>query len=227
VTQTNEAGLTPAKVWDLPVRICHWGFVVLLPILWWTAENTEMRWHMRAGTLLLALVLFRILWGFVGSSTARFGRFLKGPVTVANYLRRLRSKTASVLGHNPAGGWSAVILLTLLLAQTTSGLFAGDPYDGATGPLNDKVGAMRAGDLTDWHELGFDIILALVALHLVAIAFYRFALKEKLVSAMVTGKRAAAPESGEMAPVPAARAVICALIAGGIALWAYNGAPPF
>jgi cytochrome b len=185
-----------------------------------------MRWHMRAGTLLLALVLFRVLWGLVGSSTARFARFVKGPVAVAKYLGSIRSKTAPIVGHNPAGGWSVIILLALLLAQTTTGLFAGDPFDGATGPLNDKVGVMRAGAMTDWHEMAFNIILGFVALHLLAIAFYRIVLKEKLVKPMVTGTSDDERSGPAMEAAPATRAIIYALIAGGLALWAYNGAPP-
>lgn len=221
-----QGALQNVRVWDLPVRLCHWGFVILLPVLWWTAENSEMRWHMRAGSLLLALVLFRILWGFVGSSTARFAGFVRGPMAVIAYLRSLGKGASKVLGHNPAGGWSVLVLLTLLTFQTLSGLFAGDPYDGATGPLNEAVGVMRAGQLTDWHkELGFNLILGFVALHLLAILAYRFGLGDRLIGPMVTGKKPAAAGTSEMAAVPAWRALLCALLAGGIALWVYNGAP--
>ena len=218
------------RVWDLPVRLCHWGFVILLPILWWTAENGEMRWHMRAGSLMLALVLFRIAWGLVGSSTARFAGFVRGPVAVISYLHALRQRAdkgaGKVLGHNPAGGWSVLILLTLLAAQAVSGLFAGDPYDGATGPLNDAVGVMRSGQLTDWHkDLGFNLILGFVALHLLAIAIYRFGLGDRLIGPMISGKKAREPGMADMAPVPAWRAAMCAIVSAGIALWVYNGAP--
>ena len=152
------------RVWDLPVRICHWGFVLLLPVLWWTAENSEMRWHMRAGTLLLA-------------------------------------------------------------AQAFSGLFAGDPFDGAIGPLNETLGIRFSAQMTDWHEWAFNLILGFVALHLVAIATYSLALRDRLVPPMITGKREGGAIVGEMQPVPAWRAMLCAVLAGGAALWVYNGAP--
>lgn len=213
------------RIWDLPVRICHWGFVLLLPALWWTAENSEMRWHMRIGSLLLALVLFRLLWGFVGSSTARFSSFVRGPLAVIAYLRTIGKGTDKAPGHNPAGGWSVMVLLLLLAAQAISGLFAGDPFDGATGPLNEALGIKFSGQMTDWHEFAFNLILAFVALHLVAIATYRLVLGDKLVAPMITGRRERGQIVGEMAPVPAWRALVCAVLAAGAALWAYYGAP--
>lgn len=213
------------RVWDLPVRICHWGFVLLLPVLWWTAENSEMRWHMRAGTLLLALVIFRILWGFAGSSTARFASFVRGPLAVLGYLRTIGKGGDKAPGHNPAGGWSAVVLILLLAAQAFSGLFAGDPFDGATGPLNEALGIRFSAQMTDWHEWAFNLILGFVALHLVAIATYSLVLRDRLVPPMITGKREGGAIVGEMQPVPAWRAVLCAVLAGGAALWVYNGAP--
>jgi len=213
------------RIWDLPVRICHWGFVLLLPVLWWTAENSEMRWHMRAGGLLLALVLFRILWGFVGSSTARFASFVRGPLAVIAYLRTIGKTGGKSVGHNPAGGWSVVILLLLLAAQAFSGLFAGDPFDGATGPLNEGLGIKFSSQMTDWHELAFNLILGFVALHLAAIVTYRVFLRDRLIAPMITGKRERGSLVGEMAPVPAWRALVCAVLAGGLALWAYYGAP--
>ncbi len=222
---TQASSPVQVRIWDLPVRICHWGFVLLLPVLWWTAENSEMRWHMRAGTLLLALVLFRILWGFVGSSTARFSGFVRGPLAVIAYLRTIGKGGDKTLGHNPAGGWSVMVLLLLMAAQTFSGLFAGDPFDGATGPLNEELGIGFSADMTDWHEFAFNLILGFVALHLAAITFYRLVLKDRLITPMITGTRERGEIAGEMAPVPAWRALVCAVLAGGVALWAYYGAP--
>jgi cytochrome b len=221
----QDADTASVRVWDLPVRICHWSFVALLPVLWWTAENSEMGWHMRAGTLLLALVMFRILWGFVGSSTARFTSFVKGPGAVITYLRSIRNEHGKVLGHNAAGGWSVVALLLVLGTQASLGLFAGDPFDGATGPLNDLVGVTTAGQLTDWHETLFNVILALVGLHIAAIAFYLLGLGDNLIRPMISGRRSAAELPSAMAPVSAWRALACAAVAAGVALWVYNGAP--
>ena len=212
------------------MRICHWSFAVLLPVMWWTAENSEMRWHMRAGTAMLALVMFRLLWGFFGSSTARFGSFVTGPLAVISYLRNIWDRHDATFGHNPAGGWSVVALLALLGTQACLGLFSGDPYDGATGPLNDLVGVMVAGQFTDWHELLFNVILGFAALHIAAVTFYMMGLGDNLIGAMITGRRPAPKVSPSamvpvMAQVPAWRAMACAGVAVAAALWVYYGAP--
>lgn len=217
----------PLKLWDLPVRICHWGFVLLIPAMWWTAENNEMGWHMRLGLLLLVLVVFRVLWGFFGSSTARFASFVKGPRAVFAYLRTLRGRHVPVAGHNAAGAWSVLALLGAMILQLGIGLFAGDPYDGATGPLNGLVGVMTADRLTEWHESFFWVLVALIALHIVAIGFYLVARRDNLVGAMVTGSRAMPAGMKAMTPVPLWRAALCLAAAVAFAGWIWNGAPPF
>ncbi len=212
------------RVWDLPVRICHWSFVLLLPALWWTAENSEMGWHKRLGLLLLALLVFRIAWGFVGSSTARFASFVKGPGAVLAYFRGTTSHAGP--GHNPAGGWSVVALLLAMAVQVTTGLFAGDPYDGSTGPLNDLVRTMTADTLTEVHEFTFNVILALVALHLLAVIYYSAVKRDRIVPAMVTGSRLLPAGVTGMEPVPAWRAFACLAVGAALSLWVANGAPP-
>src|SRR5262245_2329397 len=111
---------TESLLWDLPVRIFHWGVVALLPAAWWTAEEWHFEVHQWIGCTLRVLVVGRILWGFIGSRHARFADFLVGPRAVLAYLRGAVPASA---GHNPLGGWSVVVLLTLLLAQAISGLF--------------------------------------------------------------------------------------------------------
>lgn len=216
---------TRIRVWDLPVRICHWSFAILVPAMWWTAENGEMGWHMRLGIVLLALLVFRILWGFAGSSTARFVQFIRGPGKVLSYLVGRTKWPASAIGHNPAGGWSVVAMLSAMLAQVIFGLFAGDPYDGATGPLNEMVGVMTADMLTDWHHTFFYVVLALVALHLLAIAFYAGIKREDLVRPMVTGEREALGGVAGIRKVPAWRGLACAAISLALAWWVWSGAP--
>lgn len=212
------------RVWDLPVRITHWCFVLLLPAMWWTAENSEMAWHKRLGLLLLALLVFRLMWGLVGSSTARFASFVKSPSTVFAYFRGTNRSTSP--GHNPAGGWSVVALLLVMSVQVSTGLFAGDPYDGATGPLNDLVRTMTADTLTDIHETNFNIILALVALHLLAVAYYTFIKRAGIVGPMVSGRGMGQAGGMAMEPVPAWRAAVCLGIGLGVSAWVWNGAPP-
>lgn len=210
------------RVWDLPVRICHWGFAVLIPAMWWTAENSEMGWHKRLGIMLLALLAFRIMWGFFGSSTARFSQFLKGPAAVISYLR---GRTYREIGHNPAGGWSAFALLLVLSVQVVSGLFSGDIYDGATGPLNEHVRIGTAGQLTDLHESLFNVVLALTALHLAAIAFYALFKKDNLVPPMLSGAKQGPAGMAGMVAAPAWRAALAALLSGALAYWVWLGGP--
>ena len=217
----------PVKLWDLPVRICHWAFVLLIPALWWTAENNEMGWHMRLGLSLLVLVVFRVLWGFFGSSTARFGSFVKGPRAVAAYLRSLRGRHEPAAGHNAAGGWSVLALLSAMLLQIAMGLFAGDPCDGATGPLNELVGVMTADWLTDWHHNFFWVLVALIAVHIAAIIFYLAVMRENLVGAMITGHRPLPAGKTGMEPVPVWRAILCLAASMTFGGWIWVGAPPF
>lgn len=215
------------RLWDLPVRIVHWSFAVLIPGLWWTAENHEMTWHMRLGTMLLALLTFRILWGFAGSSTARFASFVRGPGAVLRYFASLFGKGphTPAIGHNAAGGWSVIALLTLMCLQVGLGLVSGDPDDGSAGPLNHLVGFEFAYDATEWHSgLVFNLILVFVGLHLAAIAFYRFVRRDNLIAPMVTGSRAVPQGLSGMSGVPAWRAFACALVACGVVAWVWLGA---
>ena len=223
----DAIAMRTVKLWDLPVRVCHWAFVLLIPAMWWTAENHEMGWHIRLGLLLLALVTFRLLWGFFGSSTARFHDFMRGPGAVLLHFRQMKGKHVPVVGHNPAGGWSVLALLGAMVLQIGMGLFSGDPFDGATGPLNDLVGVMTADTLTEWHEGFFWVLVALIALHVAAILYYLLARRDNLVRAMVTGSRPMEGSVRGMAAVPAWRAVACLLLAFGFAGWIWYGAPPF
>lgn len=210
---------TQVPVWDLPVRVVHWGMAALLPCLWWTAENAEMRWHMRFGLLLLFLVLFRLAWGVLGSRTARFVTFVRRPTAALGYLLGRRGAVAPQIGHNPAGAWSVVALLAVLAMQLVTGLFAGDPYDGATGPLNHLVGVMRADWLTDWHHLLFDAVLVLVGIHLAAIGFYTLIRREVLIEPMFTGRRMVEKGVAGNEPAPAWRALLCAILAAMVVGW--------
>ena len=213
----------PVKVWDLPVRICHWLFALILPAMWWTAENGEMGWHIRLGLLLLVVLVFRVLWGFAGSSTARFANFVRGPAKVIAHLRGNSDKT--VLGHNPAGGWSVIAMLLAMIAQVSFGLFAGDPYDGATGPLNSMVRTMTADSLTDLHETFFYVVLALVVLHLLAIAWYVGLKRDNIVRPMITGSRVLPETTEGTGSAPAWRVIACLLPALALAwwIWSYGG----
>lgn len=210
-------------VWDPLLRIVHWSFPVLIPALWWTAESHKWALHKRLGLVLLGLLVFRVLWGFVGPETARFAQFVTGPKAVLAYLRE--GVGAKAIGHSPLGGWSTLVLIAAMLLQVSLGLFAGDPFDGTTGPLNPLVGVALADTITELHETFFWAIAGLAALHLAAITFYA-AKGDDLLSPMVGGSIPPAAGVEGIGPVPWLKGLLAAGFAAGLAVWAANGAPP-
>jgi cytochrome b len=178
--------MAKVRVWDVPTRLIHWLIVLLAGALWWTAETGRMDWHRYSGYTLLGLVSFRIYWGFAGSSTARFGQFLRGPRTVLAYLR---GRWETLPGHNPVGALSAVLLLVLLFAQIVFGLFAVDVDGIESGPLSAHVSFETGRVFARLHHQLFTVLQILVALHVVAVAFYVLVKKQNLISAMFHGKR--------------------------------------
>lgn len=174
------------RVWDVPTRLVHWLMVVLVALSWWTAETGRMDWHQWSGYVLLALVSFRIYWGFAGSSTARFSQFVKGPRAVGAYLQGRWARTA---GHNPLGAISVIALLGALFTQILLGLFAVDVDGIESGPLSLYV-SFEAGRLAaEWHELLFNVLLALISVHVIAVLYYVLLRRENLLGAMVHGQR--------------------------------------
>jgi len=206
-------------VWDLPLRLFHWLLVLLVIVSFVSAKvgGNAMQAHMLSGYLILVLLLFRLAWGFAGGTHARFVSFVRGPGAVLRYLRALVGGESSMhLGHNPAGAWSAILLLLLLLLQVTTGLFAND--DIATeGPLAKLVSKALSDRLTGAHHLNIKFLYALVGLHLAAIAFYFFHKRENLVKPMLTGLKEVANDLGKPAQQegkPWVAAVLLAVCAG-------------
>jgi cytochrome b len=203
------------KVWDRPTRLFHWLLVVLVPLQWWTAEEEMIEIHMMLGRVMLGLILFRLLWGLIGSSTARFAGFVRGPRAVLSYLR---GRTAPLVGHNPLGALSVIALLLLLAVQVALGLFASDEDGLYAGPLADLVGEEASETLAERHEDMFDVLLVFIGLHVAAIVYYTWFRRQDLVGPMVTG-RGEAPEGAEpMRTASAWRFVVAAVLAGAVAL---------
>lgn len=183
------------RVWDLPTRLFHWLLVasittsVLTGFFDGILGSATFDWHQRAGYLAVGLVAFRLIWGFVGGTYARFATFLKGPASVLRYLRTLfqRDPEAPGLGHNPLGGWSVVAMLAAVALQAITGLFISLEDYGFDAPLAKHVSRATSDRMNGIHEWGVWLILGLVALHLAAIAFYAIVKKTNLVSAMLTG----------------------------------------
>ena len=160
-------------VWDVPIRLFHWLVAALVVAAYATWRLNWMVWHGRIGDTLLALLVFRLLWGFFGSETARFSRFLASPRTAIEHLGYvlLRERDRQV-GHNPAGGWMVLLLLVLLLAETLTGLYvANDIAD--VGPLTEMTPASIADGIPAAHSVIWDILLAAIILHVLAISSTR------------------------------------------------------
>jgi cytochrome b len=173
------------RVWDLPTRIVHWSLAALVLLLWWTSRNDDIALHKLLGFALLALLAFRLWWGFFGSETARFSDFLKGPRAIGAYLRTGATATR---GHNPLGALSVVILLALLLTESGLGLFAIDEDGLEAGPLSSYVSFDTAQLAAHYHALVFDVLVGFTALHIIAVLVY-FALGQNLIAAMISGRK--------------------------------------
>ncbi|MEJ5988795.1 cytochrome b/b6 domain-containing protein [Ramlibacter sp. PS3R-8] len=218
--RSAAGGLVRVRVWDLPTRTFHWALAASLAGLAATgyAGGAWMEWHARLGSVTLALLLFRIVWGFIGGKWSRFASFLPTPGRVLAYLRE-QDDPRQHAGHNPLGALSVLAMLAVVMAQLLTGM-AGDDGGGFTGPLNDRVSQAVGAIANVLHkQIGQWLLLALVLLHVAAIAFYRIVRRQKLVQAMVDGDRllparASVPASRDDAVTRAkAFAVLCACAA--------------
>ena len=208
-------------VWDLPTRLFHWLLAALIAFSWWAAKYDHVRWHIWSGCAILTLLIFRLLWGFAGSSTARWTSFVRGPRTIIDYLRGRWTG----IGHTPLGALSIVVLLLAVSVQAGLGLFAEDEDGIYMGPLAKLVSTDTSDQVRDIHELWFNVVLGLIVLHVAAIIFYRLR-GQKLTKPMITGKAELAPGTQPMRPGKWWAAVICLAVALGITRWIIAGAPP-
>jgi cytochrome b len=212
-----------AYVWDVPTRLFHWSLLVLVVSAFVTAKigGNAMVWHGRIGLAILGLLVFRIVWGFVGSTYARFLQFVRGPSAIRAYLRGQWNG----LGHNPLGALSVLGLLGILAAQAGTGLFANDDiaFEGYLLPL---VGSELSGKITGIHHLLEKVLMVLVALHVGTIVFYARVKKHNLVKPMISGWAEGAAE--QSAQGGNAIAFIVAVLVAAAAVWAASGAllPP-
>jgi cytochrome b len=218
-----SAGLSARQpVWDLPVRLVHWLLAGLITFSWWSIENHHTDWHIWSGIMILTLLLFRLLWGLVGSSTARFGGFVRGPRQVARYLRGGWSGA----GHTPLGGLSVIALFLAVAIQVGLGLFNEDEDGDYAGPLARLVSTDTSDRVRGLHESWFYVLLGFIALHIAAFLFYRFVRGRKLTMPMITGKAVLEPGAEPMRPGKWWVALVCLAIAFGVSRWVVAGAPP-
>jgi cytochrome b len=208
-------------VWDLPTRLLHWLLAGLIAFSWWSAEYHYDDLHIWSGLGIMSLLIFRILWGVFGSSTARFASFVRGPRGVFRYLQG----SWRGIGHNPLGALSVLALLAMVAVQVGFGLFASDEDGIMQGPLARFVSIDTGDWAREWHEDLFNLLLALIVLHVAAILFY--ALRGKnLVKPMITGSGKVEPGVEPMKPGKWWAALLCLVVAIGITRWVIAGAPP-
>lgn len=215
------------KVWDLPTRLFHWLLVLAVVALIVTgkAGGNLIDWHGRIGVLLAGLLAFRLVWGLVGSTYARFAQFFPTPAKISAYLRGEHHG----IGHNPLGALSVFALLGVLTVQVLTGLVANDDI-AFVGPLYDLVGRDLSNLATGWHKLIINGLILLIVLHLAAIAFYARVKKNNLVKPMVLGwKETAAGESargGGLVAFLVALAIAVLAVYGASGAWLPEPPPP-
>jgi cytochrome b len=181
---------TSVIAWDGPTRVFKWALVFVVVDGWISNKygGSLPAWHKCNGYAALVLVVFRLLWGFAGGSTARFGSFAAGPGKVIAYIRT----APKYLGHNPLGGWMVLALLILIFAMGASGLFSADEdrliIDG---PLAKTVSAAAVDLAASWHRHVFTALQIFVAIHVTANVVYALSRREPLIRAVVTGRKPA------------------------------------
>jgi len=216
--------LQTVRVWDLPTRLFHWllALTVIASVVSGQIGGNAMVWHMRLGLVVLALLLFRLVWGFAGGYWSRFESFMYGPRSVAAYLRGDPGPAGRYdIGHSPVGALSVWALLGLLVVQVATGLVADDEI-ATTGPLNRFVSGALASAASAWHEhLGKTLLIVLGVAHVGAVLYYLWRKKRNLIGPMVHGDMRLVPGTVASRDGPGARlaALLVAALAAAVAWW--------
>ena len=177
------------RVWDAPTRLFHWAIVVLIAVSYFSMKFDQVEIHYLSGYTILTLLLFRLCWGIFGSETSRFRQFIRSPLAGLRHLAEFTKREPDrEVGHNAAGGWMVLFMLLILAVQVGTGLFAGDPVDGG-GPFVDQIASASQKWLSRIHRFNWNIILAMMVLHVVVILAYAIVKRHDLVRPMVTGKK--------------------------------------
>lgn len=216
---------SPVRVWDVPTRLFHWLIVGLIGFSWGAAEYGKMDLHRLSGSVLLGLVAFRLIWGFIGGSTARFGSILSSPASAIAYLRSDNSGSRAP-GHNPVGGYSVLAMLLLLMLQIGTGLFSVDIDGLESGPLSYLVSFDQGRTAAEIHGLSFTLLQIIIAIHVLAVLFYLVFRKRNLVRPMITGTDPQIDSTaGALVPASWTRLLIAGVIGIGLAWWTAKGMP--
>jgi cytochrome b len=196
-TGGDQASGSPGSttlVWDWPTRVFHWTLLIALVIAFLSQWfYWPFVWHRTAGELALVLVAFRVIWGFVGPVHARFAAFVRGPRAVWADLGAIARRAAPLrAGHAPAGGWMILVLLAVVAVQAVAGLYSNDDTD-QMGPLYGYVGHPLSNRITHVHQIVANVLLGLIALHVVAVMVHRVWLGHDLIKAMLNGRKPGLP----------------------------------
>ena len=212
----------PVRVWDLPTRLFHWALVLLVGSVGCAPRLNWMDWHLLSGYTILALLLFRLAWGFVGSETARFRHFLASPFAALRHLAHLPKREPDhQVGHNAAGGWMVLGLLLLLGVQAGTGLFSND--DALTeGPLADNVDKSTSDWLSHIHRVNFTLIELAVAAHIIAVLTYAVLKRHDLVRPMLTGRKRLPADLPPPRMASLWLALVLIVAAAGVVTWLVN-----
>ena len=175
------------RVWDLPIRLFHWLLVacVVGSLICVNIGGNAIQWHAYFGYSILTLLIFRIIWGFIGSTHARFASFLPNREAITNYLQ---GKSPRFLGHNPIGALSVFALLLVLSIQAVTGLFVDDEI-AFQGPLSKYLSESSVSFFSEMHESNQVVIYILIAIHIAAIWYYKKLKGEDLIRPMISGDK--------------------------------------
>lgn len=215
------------RAWDAPTRLFKWSLVALVALAWVSHRygDVTLTWHKLNGYAVLILIVFRVLWGFVGSSTARFRAWVSSPFCALSYgVGLLKGTRRPYLSHNPLGAWMIIALLLFVGAEGVAGLFTvdsngifGGPFANLD-PLSDPSPLQR--QLSRFHHQAFNILLGLVALHVAVNLFYQFVKNDPIIRAMITGRKPVEDfaDQAEMHTPPHLwlRAILCFAVAAAL-----------
>ena len=209
------------RLWDLPTRLFHWLLVIAVTgsVVTIKLGGTWMLWHERCGLAIIGLLSFRLAWGVIGSTYARFHQFVRGPAAILTYLKGQWQG----VGHNPLGALSVLAMLSLLGFQAVSGLFATDAI-AFNGPLYRAVSSNWNDTITSWHKLTEWFIYGLIGLHIATVFFYTLVKKDNLIKPMVSGRKMVSQTSVNGYKGGGLLALVIAIAIAAVAVWIANGA---
>lgn len=174
-------------IWDGFIRSFHWLLVLCFAGLWYTGKQSLFNWHFLIAFLLMTLIITRLIWGFIGSDSAKFSHFISSPSKVFKYLKKDKKRKKIILGHNPAGGYMVIAMLAIIILQLVTGLFSTDDTF-TDGPLQHLISHDLSLFITKVHSINFDVLLFFIAVHIFAVMIYQIN-KHNLLMPMLTGKQ--------------------------------------